>query len=135
MFSLAEHEKFTYEHYCLLPEGDRRELIEGELLVTPATSEQHQRFSGNLEYELRKFLEERPLQDHEDFLFRVYNPILGYPKSVIDVPLVNQIPRRCSRTQYFDHKIRTPAQTFVSDPMTVLFQYEHNVGLYDIVLV
>lgn len=61
MFGLAEHEKFTYEHYCLVPEGDRRELIEGELLMTPAPNERHQRYSGNLEFELRKFLEESPL--------------------------------------------------------------------------
>jgi Uma2 family endonuclease len=61
MFSLAPHEKCTYEHYCLLPEGDRRELIEGELLVTPAPSEKHQRYSGNIEFELRKYLEESPV--------------------------------------------------------------------------
>lgn len=60
MFSLAPHEKCTYEHYCLLPEGDRRELIEGELLVTPAPSEQHQRYSGNLGFELRLFLDANP---------------------------------------------------------------------------
>lgn len=60
MFSLAPHEKCTYEHYCLLPEGDRRELIEGELLVTPAPSEKHQRYSGNLSFELRLHLEARP---------------------------------------------------------------------------
>lgn len=58
MFSLAPHEKATYQHYCLLPEGDRRELIEGALLVTPAPSEKHQRYSGNIEFELRKYLEE-----------------------------------------------------------------------------
>lgn len=60
MFSLAPHEKATYEHYCLVPEGDRRELIEGELLVTPAPSEKHQRYSGNIEFEFRKYLEESP---------------------------------------------------------------------------
>ncbi len=61
MFGLAPHEKFTYEHYCLLPEGDRRELIEGELLVTPAPNEKHQRYSGNIEFELRKYLEQTPV--------------------------------------------------------------------------
>ena len=25
--------KFTYRHYCQLPEGDRRELIEGDFYV------------------------------------------------------------------------------------------------------
>lgn len=61
MFGLAPHDKFTYEEYLLLPEGDRRELIEGELLVTPAPGEKHQRYSGNIEFELRKFLEAHPL--------------------------------------------------------------------------
>lgn len=35
--------KFTYEDYLLLPEGKRYELIEGELLVTPAPTARHQR--------------------------------------------------------------------------------------------
>lgn len=61
MFSLAPHEKATYEIYCHLPEGDRRELIEGELLVTPAPSEKHQRYSRNIEFEILKFLDEVPL--------------------------------------------------------------------------
>ena len=61
MFGLAHHEKFTYEHYLLLPEGDRRELIEGELLMTPAPNEKHQRISGNVTFHLRLFLEANPL--------------------------------------------------------------------------
>lgn len=35
--------RFTYEDYLLLPEDKRYELIEGELLVTPAPTAQHQR--------------------------------------------------------------------------------------------
>ncbi len=53
--------RFTYEHYCQLPEGDRRELIEGEFYVTPAPNEKHQRCCGNLHYELRCFLDVCPV--------------------------------------------------------------------------
>lgn len=40
--------KFTYEDYLLLPEDKRYELIEGELLVTPAPTTQHQRILRRL---------------------------------------------------------------------------------------
>ena len=40
--------KFTYRHYLLLPEGDRRELIEGDFYVVPAPSFRHQAISRNL---------------------------------------------------------------------------------------
>lgn len=35
--------RFTYEDYKLLPEDRRYEIIEGELLVTPAPNTRHQR--------------------------------------------------------------------------------------------
>ncbi len=34
--------KFTYEDYCLLPEGQRYEVVDGELFVTPAPTTLHQ---------------------------------------------------------------------------------------------
>ena len=61
MFGLARHEMWTYEHYLLLPEGDRRELIEGEFLMTPAPSEKHQRVLANLGFALFGFVEARNL--------------------------------------------------------------------------
>jgi Uma2 family endonuclease len=53
--------KFTYEHYCLLPEEDHRELIEGDFYVRPAPSEEHQRICGNLYFHLRLFLRKNEL--------------------------------------------------------------------------
>ncbi len=53
--------RFTYDHYCQLPEGDRRELIEGEFYVTPAPTEKHQRTCGNIHFEFRLFLEKCPV--------------------------------------------------------------------------
>jgi Uma2 family endonuclease len=41
----------TYEDYCALPEDGRRyQIIEGDLDVTPAPSNTHQRVSQNLEF-------------------------------------------------------------------------------------
>ncbi len=60
MFGLDPHERYTYEHYRLLPEGDRRELIEGQLLVTPAPSEKHQRLISRLAAQLFPFLSNNP---------------------------------------------------------------------------
>ncbi|HLN64542.1 MAG TPA: Uma2 family endonuclease [Symbiobacteriaceae bacterium] len=35
-------QRFTYADYCLLPEDKRYELVEGDLLLTPAPSVRHQ---------------------------------------------------------------------------------------------
>lgn len=48
---------FTYEDYLLLPEGDRRELIEGDFHVTPAPSPKHQRVCLELAFRLRDHVE------------------------------------------------------------------------------
>jgi Uma2 family endonuclease len=40
--------KFTYRDYLLLPEGDRRELIEGDFFITPVPNIRHQVISRNL---------------------------------------------------------------------------------------
>jgi len=48
---------FTYEDYLLLPEGDRRELIEGDFHVTPAPSPKHQRICVELLVRLRAHVE------------------------------------------------------------------------------
>ena len=47
--------KFTYKDYLLLPEGDRRELIEGDFYVVPAPSIWHQTIVANLGMVLREF--------------------------------------------------------------------------------
>ena len=48
--------KFTYRDYLLLPEGDRRELIEGDFYVVPAPSIWHQTIVANLGMLLREFV-------------------------------------------------------------------------------
>ncbi len=63
--------KLTYREYALLPEGDRRELIEGDFDMTPAPGEKHQRISRNLQFELHKFLDQHPLGELYDAPFDV----------------------------------------------------------------
>lgn len=53
--------KLSYEDYCLLPEGDRRQLVAGNFLMTPAPSERHQRLCRELHLELGLFLRRVPL--------------------------------------------------------------------------
>lgn len=48
---------FTYEDYRLLPEDRRYEIVEGELLVTPAPSTRHQRILVRLILNLASFVE------------------------------------------------------------------------------
>jgi Uma2 family endonuclease len=54
--------RLTYDDLCLLPEdGKRREIIEGELFVTPASRRLHQRIVTRLTHFLSAFLDDHPL--------------------------------------------------------------------------
>lgn len=57
----TEKRKFTYEDYLKTPDEERYELIGGELLMTPSPVPNHQRISGKIEFELRKFVAEHDL--------------------------------------------------------------------------
>lgn len=49
----------TYDDYRNLPDdGNRYEIIGGELLMTPAPNTKHQRISHKLEYELEDYIQE-----------------------------------------------------------------------------
>lgn len=48
---------WTYEEYLLLPDdGNRYEIIDGELLVTPAPKTRHQQLVKDLIYELEQLV-------------------------------------------------------------------------------
>lgn len=66
--------KFTYKDYKSLPESEtkRYELVEGELIMVPSPNEYHQRVSGNLEFILREFVQERNLGRIYDAPFDVH---------------------------------------------------------------
>ena len=53
--------RLTYEHYRLMPEGERYELSEGDLLRTPPPSTLHQLVASRLDSALRQVVEERSL--------------------------------------------------------------------------
>jgi len=53
---------WTYDEYARLPDdGNRYEVIDGEVLVTPAPSTTHQHIAGTLYIRLRRFVEEHDL--------------------------------------------------------------------------
>ena len=53
---------WTYEDYLALPDdGNRYEIIEGELYVTPAPTTDHQYSSGELFYLLKEFIRRNQL--------------------------------------------------------------------------
>jgi Uma2 family endonuclease len=53
--------KYTYEDYVLLPDdGRRKEIIDGDLYVTPAPIIKHQAVSRNLEFLLLLYLRDHP---------------------------------------------------------------------------
>ena len=53
--------KFTYRDYLLLPEQDRRELIEGEFYMPPSPSFRHQNIVAHLGSKLRHYVEANKL--------------------------------------------------------------------------
>ena len=53
--------KFTYEHYRTTPEDKRYELLDGDLLMTPAPNLKHQRVQLELAMQLGGFVKERAL--------------------------------------------------------------------------
>ena len=53
--------KFTYEDYLNAPEDERYELLDGELVMTPASGEPHQRVSIRLGWKLIQFVAEHRL--------------------------------------------------------------------------
>jgi Uma2 family endonuclease len=56
--------KYTHADLLAMPDdGKRREIIDGELYVTPSSVTEHQRILGNLAFAFWKFLEAHPLGD------------------------------------------------------------------------
>ncbi len=70
--AVIEKKKYTYEDYLKTPEDERYELIEGELIMSPSPIPKHQRISGKLEFELRKFVMENDLGEVFDAPCDVY---------------------------------------------------------------
>lgn len=53
--------KFTYKEYCTLPEGSRHQLIEGDLIVSPAPTWRHQTIVMRIAVALYNFVAARDL--------------------------------------------------------------------------
>jgi len=53
--------KYTYEDYLKTPDDVRYELIEGDLIMTPAPNIEHQTILGELGYQIMKFVKENNL--------------------------------------------------------------------------
>ena len=53
---------WTYAEYARLPDdGDRYEVIDGEVLVTPAPGTHHQHVAANLFFEVRRYVQQHGL--------------------------------------------------------------------------
>ncbi len=57
----VEKKVYTYEDYAQLPEGAPYQLIDGELVMSPAPTPRHQRISQNLNRALDRFVEDHGL--------------------------------------------------------------------------
>ena len=58
---VPESLRFTYEDYLLTPDDRRYELVDGDLLLTPAPTPYHQTVGLNLGYRLKEFVDARGL--------------------------------------------------------------------------
>ena len=70
--SAIEKKKYSYEDYLNTPEDKRYELIEGELYITPSPITNHQRISGRIDFELRKFVLDNDYGEVFDAPYDVY---------------------------------------------------------------
>lgn len=52
---------YTYDDYAKLPEGSGYQLVEGEIIMTPAPGRKHQRITGRLYKLLDDFVEQNQL--------------------------------------------------------------------------
>ncbi len=59
--TITEKKKYTYADYLRTPDDERYELIEGDLLMTPAPVPRPQRISRKIEFLLEKFVTEHDL--------------------------------------------------------------------------
>jgi Uma2 family endonuclease len=50
---------FTYQDYLMIPDDQRYELIEGELIMTPSPAPYHQWLLKNIAFDLEKFIREK----------------------------------------------------------------------------
>lgn len=57
----TEKKIYTLEDYQLLDEGEPYQLINRELIMSPAPSSRHQEISGDIYYQIRHFLIENPI--------------------------------------------------------------------------
>ncbi len=55
-YPAKKQSKYTYSDYLKTPDDKRFQLIEGELLMTPAPTTKHQRISRNLSFLLNQFV-------------------------------------------------------------------------------
>ena len=53
--------KYTYEDYLNTPEGERYELIDGELILVGSSNEEHQLVSIELASRMHFYVDEREL--------------------------------------------------------------------------
>ena len=59
---MAQREKYTYQDYLNLPDdGKRYEVINGELVMTPAPNIFHQTVTNNLEFAIRSFIKKNKI--------------------------------------------------------------------------
>lgn len=59
--STGKKRTYTYADYARLPEGAPYQLINGNLIMSPAPIPYHQRVSGNIEFLLRSFVKNNNL--------------------------------------------------------------------------
>lgn len=58
---LVKEKRLNVTYYKLLPEGAPYQLIEGELIVTPAPNPRHQIILGNIVDKIRQFVKDRAI--------------------------------------------------------------------------
>ena len=70
--TVTEKKKYTYKDYLNTSDDERYELIEGDMLMTPAPIPKHQRISRKIEFIFEKYVTENELGEVFDAPCDVY---------------------------------------------------------------
>ena len=55
-YAAEKNKKFTYQDYTEINDGNRYELIEGDLIMVPAPTTVHQRILGEIGFVIKEFV-------------------------------------------------------------------------------
>ncbi len=127
-------EKFSYADYLMWEDDERWELIDGDAYsMAPAPSTEHQEVSGNLYYQLKKFLNNRDCKVFAAPFDVRFMENAGDPDSAIDTVLQPDVSVICDPAK-IDKRGAVGAPDFIAEilsPYTTTRDFKDKYLIYE----